>query len=286
MTGATTIELSNGTTLPAIGFGIGTKWYKASGSTGTDESLVKAIEDALDVGYTHFDAAEVYGTEKELGEALTKAKVPRENLFITTKVTGGNDPIEHLDASLKKLNLDYVDLYLIHHPFFRGVEDSWGKMEQLLQSGKVKNIGVSNFGVEDINKVLAVAETKPVVNQIEYHPYLQNQTPGIIHHCKHHNIDVIGYGPLVPLTKAEGGPLTTMLKSLANKYKKTEAQILIRWCYQSGVLPITTSSKKTRMQEYMQIFEFELDETDQNSITNAGQAYHHRGYWGERLERK
>lgn len=283
---STTMEIGNGTSVPAIGFGIGTKWLKRTASSGVDESLVKAIEDALDVGYTHFDAAEMYGTEEELGEALKKAKVSREKLFITTKVTGGNDPIEHLEASLKKLNLNYVDLYLIHHPFFRGVEDAWRKMEQLLKTGKVKNIGVSNFGVEDINKVLAVAETKPVVNQIEYHPYLQNQTPGVFHHCKQHNISVVGYGPLVPLTKAEGGPLTLMLKSLASKYKKTEAQILLRWCYQSGVLPITTSSKKTRLQEYTQIFDFELQETDQNSITNAGEAYHYRGYWRERLERK
>lgn len=283
------VELNNGNAVPAIAYGLGTKWYKRDQTSGKlDETLVKAVEDAIDAGFTHIDNAEMYGTEEEFGEALKNSKTPRDNLFITTKVnvTPDKDPISSLEDSLKKLRLDYVDLFLIHTPFFRGVEEAWKKMETLHKEGKAKNIGVSNFGTEDLKKVLADAEVVPAVNQIEYHPYLQNQQPGIVKFCKDNNIQLEAYGPLVPIVHAPEGPLTPMLKSLAEKYSKTEAQILLRWVYQTGVVPITTSGKKARMTEYLGIFDFELDETDQNAISNAGDAYHYRQYFRERLEKK
>lgn len=163
-----------------LGYGTGTAWYKSKPGD-LDAKLVEATKTAVKIGYYHLDGAEVYNTELELGKAIKECGVSRDKLFITTKVTDVTSNIqEHLDASLKKLGLDYVDLYLLHSPFNAPKGDrtvlqkAWAAMEQIQASGKSKSIGVSNFYREHLDAILETAKVRPAMNQIEYHPYLQH----------------------------------------------------------------------------------------------------------------
>lgn len=280
--------LNNGVKVPAVGYGTGTKWYKGPGASSLDPKVVDAVSTALKNGYTHIDGAEVYGTEPEIGEAIKKSGIKREDLFITTKVFPFiSNPEKALHDSLTALGVDYVDLYLIHAPFLAKhnitVEEAWKKLEGFYKDGKVKAIGVSNFAVADLEKVLKVAKVKPAVHQIEYNAYLQNQTPGIVEFSKANDILVSAYSPLAPATFKghEKAPLYPVLKKLAEKYHKSVAQVELRWVYQTGVLPITTSQSAERQKESLEIFDFELSKSEVEEITKVGATFHHRQYWTE-----
>lgn len=230
-----------------------------------------------------------YGNEKELGAAIKSSKVPREQFYIVTKVSGKEkkNTQEALDVSLKKLGLDYVDLYLIHAPFFADtpeeLQQKWADMEAIKESGKAKSIGVSNFLQEHLEIILKTAKVKPAVNQIEYHPYLQHGE--LIEFHRKHEIAVSCYGPLTPIVRAQGGPVDDIWKQLANKYAVSESEIGLRWCIDQGLIAITTSANELRMERYLnKVPKFKLTPREVKDVAELGLQKHYRAFWNERFD--
>ncbi|KAL8735681.1 MAG: hypothetical protein Q9181_002744 [Wetmoreana brouardii] len=276
------LKLSDGNEIPILGYGTGTAWYKSKPGD-IDQKLVDATKTAIAMGYYHLDGAEVYNTEPELGKAIKESGVDRSKLFITTKCTSvTSDPQEHLDESLKKLGLSYVDLYLLHAPFnAKGdkkiLQNAWAAMEQIAASGKAKSIGVSNYLREHLDATLETARTPPAINQIEYHPYLQHGDLIAYHNNK--DIKLAAYGPLVPITKASDGPLTPLLEQLAKKYAVNPGEILLRWVLDQGIVAITTSGKEQRMSDMLRVVTFNLTPKEIEKISETGKPYHYRAFW-------
>lgn len=290
--------LSNGVKIPAIAYGTGTKWNKfrqrKEGKTpaeGIDEKLVDSIYSALNAGYTHIDTAENYETEPEVSVALSKylkenPTKSRKDFFITTKIfKSASTPEAAVEQSLKSLGLDYVDLYLVHAPvvelYGSTLEELWPKVEELYNQGKAKAIGISNFSIEDIERLFKIAKVKPHVNQIEFSAYLQEQTPQIVEFSQKNGILIEAYGPLgaITLKDYQTAPLTPILTRLATKYNKTPAQINLRWVYQRHVLSITTSENASRQKESFEIFDFSLTQEEVDEISKVGKDFNHRQYW-------
>lgn len=245
--------------------------------------MVEAIKIAVKMGYYHLDGAEVYNTEPELGKAIKECGVSREKLYVVTKClhVGGNVQ-EHFDESLKKLGLDYVDLYLLHQPFdAKGdkkiIQKAWAAMEAIAASGKAKSIGVSNFYREHIDAVLETAKARPAINQIEFHPYLQHGD--LIAYLKNKDIRISAYAPLIPITKATDGPLTPLLEGLAKKYAVNPGEILLRWVIDQNIVAITTSSKEQRLSDMLRVTAFNLTPKELEEITTTSSSYHHRAFW-------
>ncbi|KPI34989.1 NAD/NADP-dependent indole-3-acetaldehyde [Cyphellophora attinorum] len=280
------LSLPDGNKIPMLGYGTGTAWYKKDDDP-YDKALIEATLTAVKLGYTHLDGAEVYNTEEELGEAISKSKVPREKLFITDKVaTNIQDIPSAIDISLKKLGLDYLDLYLIHEPFWAKGDEAelqkkWAQMEDVLASGKVKSIGVSNYLKPDLEAILKTAKVRPAINQIEYHPYLQHGD--LITYHKSKDIKLAAYGPQLPVTRFTGGPLDPILESLAKKYAVNPGEILLRWVIDQGIVAVTTSSKEQRLSDYLRIFTFNLTPKEIEQISETGSGYHKRGFWSAKF---
>lgn len=276
--------LNNGNKIPALSiFGTGTRWYKTDESQFNQDLVDQAVYALNLPGVVHIDAAETYRTYPELGAALKQTTKPRDQIWITDKYSYLTEtPRKGLEDSLKKLGVDYVDLYLIHNPFQGDFVKDWKVLEELYKEGKAKNIGVSNFSVEHLEKLLESAEIKPQVNQIEYNAFLQNQTPGIYEFAKKHDILLEAYSPLGPLyaAKEKTGEFYDYIKELTAKYNREDSLILLRWVYQTGVLPVTTSSKPERVAGVVQIFEFELEDSEVSQITSLGKSHPAlRQYW-------
>ncbi|GMG24169.1 unnamed protein product [Ambrosiozyma monospora] len=273
------------------------------------ENVAKACEDLTQLlvdsityaGFTHLDTAEVYTTEPEVGKAVNRCGVDRSKLWITSKYNSGWDiprgkpgkppfssgPYEALVKSLEKMSLSYLDLYLIHFPFFSPenteitLEEAWKQMERLVEEGKVRNIGVSNFNVSKLEEILKIAKIKPQVNQIEYNLYLQNQTPGVVKFCKENDILVEAYSPLTPIIPSkikDGGPLDPLIHELTEKYGVTKSQLILRWVYQSGVVAVTTSSTKERLKEYTGMTSFEIEDDDFKKLSDVGSTFNFTGF--------
>lgn len=283
-----------GQKIPAIGYGSGTKWQiKKKGRSedllGTmDEALAESVEMALNTGFRHLDTAEIYTTALEIGEGvhrfLDNTNTPRKDIFITDKYNPGfgpqrptsSGPFEALTKNLKIMKLEYVDLYLLHSPWVSvensgiTLKEAWQQMESLKEKGLAKNIGVSNFAEEHLKELFSYCKIAPQVNQIEFNPYLPNQTPGIVEFCKAHDILVEAFSPLSPLFRGAPGPLDSVLDDLSKKYNKSATQLLLRWVYQHGVLPLTTSSQEQRCRDALAIFSFKLDQSDLELISQVG----------------
>ncbi|RKN87017.1 aldo/keto reductase [Paenibacillus ginsengarvi] len=243
--------------MPWLGLGV---WKVTEG-----EEVVKSVRSALEIGYRSIDTAAVYGNEEGVGRAIRESGVPRDRLFVTTKVwnadQGYDSTLAAYDQSLNKLGMDYVDLYLIHWPVKGKYKDTWRALEKLYKDGRVRAIGVSNFHVHHLEDLLPKAEIKPMVDQVEYHPRLA-QLP-LLKFCKEQGIQMEAWSPLM-----QGKELLSheLITELAGKYGKTAAQIILRWDLQHGVVTIPKSVTPSRIQENAQIFDFELSAEDMQRI--------------------
>lgn len=260
-----TTTLHNGVEMPWIGLGV----FKVQDG----EEVVSSVKAALEAGYRSIDTAAIYGNEEGVGQALAESNVPRENLFITTKVWNANHGFEStlaaFDESMKKLGLEYLDLYLIHWPLpSKGkYVETWKALEKLYKDGRVRAIGVSNFKIHHLEDILASCEIKPMVNQVEYHPRFNQKE--LHEFCKKNAIQLEAWSPLM-----QGDLLTEpVLVEIANKYNKSTAQVIIRWDIQTEVVTIPKSTKPHRIAENADVFDFELSQEDMEKINalNTGQ---------------
>jgi len=260
------IKLNDGRSIPAIGFGT----WKIPRETAPD-----SVDLALSVGFDHIDTAQAYRNEEETGLALKESGIAREDVWITTKYSG-LDPALGIRAtceqSLKKLGVSYVDLYLIHSP--RLVKDdigaAWRECELLKKEGLAKSIGVSNFEIEDLKTLLRTAEIKPAVNQIILNPYVYAKQKELVAFQNEHEIVTEAYSPLTPLTQFPGGPVDKPVASIVKRLSLKPEQVLLAWVAAKGAVILTTSSKKERLQGYLDVGGVKLTEDDIKSIDDAG----------------
>lgn len=258
------LKLSNGVTIPGLGYGT----YQTP-----PEDAYRAVTDALAVGYRHIDTAALYGNESGVGQAVKDSGLKREEVFITSKLwnteRGYDKTMAAFEKTLAELGTDYLDLYLIHWPANEkqfGQEatalnlDTWRAFEELYKAGKIKAIGVSNFMPNHLEALLAQAEIKPMVNQIEVHPgWPQTEA---IRYCQRNDILVEAWAPL-----GEAAALSNpVLAKIAAKYDHTPAQVCLRWEVQQGILPLPKSVHKERMAENTKLFDFELTEDEMDII--------------------
>ena len=251
-----TITLHNGVKMPQLGFGV----FKVKNGNETVESVKKAVE----VGYRAIDTAAIYENEEGVGQAIRECGVPREELFITSKVwnteQGYETTLKAFEDSLNRLGLEYLDLYLIHWPGKDKYLETWRALEKLYKDGKVKSIGVSNFHVHHLENLLANSEVKPVVNQIELHPLLTQVE--IRDYCAKHEIKVESWSPL-----GRGNLLEEpTINHIAKKHGKSSAQVLIRWHLQHDLVVIPKSITPSRIKENAQVFDFSLSLNEMNQI--------------------
>jgi diketogulonate reductase-like aldo/keto reductase len=265
------VKLNNGVEMPILGFGV----FQVTDLAECERSVVDAIE----TGYRLIDTAESYMNEEAVGRAIKTSGVDREELFITTKLfiksNGYEDAKKSFEKSLKKLQLDYLDLYLIHQPF-GDVYGEWRALQELYKEGKVRAIGVSNFQPDRLIDLIVHNEIVPAVNQIETHPFhQQNEAQRFM---IENNVQIESWGPF-----AEGKNNifhNELLQSIAIKYNKSIAQVILRWLTQWDVVAIPNSVRKERMAENFNIFDFDLSAEDMEAIktldTNASSFFDHR----------
>ncbi|WHX41713.1 aldo/keto reductase [Mesobacillus sp. AQ2] len=253
-----TTKLHNGVKMPWFGLGV----FKVKEGS----EVVESVKAALKNGYKSIDTAAVYKNEEGVGQALKEAGVAREELFITTKVwnseQGYESTLQAFETSLEKLGLDYLDLYLIHWPVAGKYKETWKALEKLYKDGRVRAIGVSNFHVHHLKDLMADAEIKPMVNQVEYHPHLA-QTE-LLEFCKAEGIQMEAWSPL-----KQGELLSEpTIVEIAEKHGKSPAQIILRWDLQNGVVTIPKSIKEHRIIENADIFDFELYTEDMDRLNS------------------
>ncbi|HMS25430.1 MAG TPA: aldo/keto reductase, partial [Acidimicrobiia bacterium] len=239
-----------------------------------------AVESALEVGYRHFDSAQIYENEKFLGDSLQDAYssgtgITREDLFVTTKLWNENqlfnDVIPSFDESLDNLQMDYVDLFLVHFPVTETRRPAWHKMEEIYASGRAKAIGVSNYTIKHLEELLNECNIIPAINQIELHVYLQQQE--LREYCTQNGIVIEAYSPL-----AHGNQIDNpVLSEIARQYGKTNAQVMIKWCAQNGMIVLPKSVTPERIAQNIDVFDFELSQDDLAKI--AGLEKNFRTCW-------
>ena len=248
--------LSNGVKMPQLGYGV----YQVS-----KEECERCVLDALKAGYRLIDTAQSYFNEEEVGSALKKSGIPREEIFLTTKVWIDNYGYDKckasIEESMRKLKTDYLDLLLLHQPF-GDYYGAWRAMEEYYEAGKIKAIGISNFYPDRMIDIASFARIKPMVNQIEIHPYHQQEESK-----KWHDKYDIQLEAWAPFGEGRGGIFKDpLLTEIGAKYSKTAAQVILRWHLQRGIVVIPKSVHYERMIENINIFDFELSDSDMESI--------------------
>ncbi len=249
-------ELYNGVRMPVLGYGV----YQV-----TKEECERCVSDALSVGYRHIDTAQSYFNEEEVGNAIAKSGIPRDELFITTKVWVSNYGYEKCKESvmesMRKLQTDYIDLMLLHQPF-SDYYGAWRALEDLYDEGKIRAIGVSNFYPDRLVDIASFARIKPMVNQIETHPLFQRTVDH--EYMKKYGIQ---HESWAPFGEGRGGLFENgTLIDIGKRYGKTPAQVMLRWAIQSDVVVIPKSTHKDRMIQNLDVFDFGLDDDDMKAI--------------------
>lgn len=249
-------ELNNHLQIPRLGLGV---WQIANG-----QDTIQAVNWALETGYRHIDTAKIYGNEEGVGEAVRNSGLSRDEIWVTTKLFPSDffNPRKAIKDSLKRLGLQYVDLYLIHWPPPVGQSKLWKIMEEIYKNGQAKAIGVSNFSINQVQKLLDNSSVPPAVNQIKMSPF--NFDPEMDQFLRENKIALEAYSPL---TRGHKLGDETLLK-IAAKYNKSAAQILIRWCLQKGMVVIPKSAHKVRIQENAAVYDFEILDVDISTLDN------------------
>ncbi|MEX0881757.1 MAG: aldo/keto reductase [Candidatus Saccharimonadales bacterium] len=252
------VKLNNSEKMPAFGFGT----WNLTGS-----KCVESTGEALRVGYRLLDTARIYGNETEVGEAIRQSPIPREDIFITTKLWpndfGYETALRAFDESLERLMLEYIDLYLIHWPRDdkEKRQQSWLALVELAKQGLAKSIGVSNYGIEHLEETLN-SGFAPAVNQIEFHPYIYEEQRPILEFCKKHSIIVEAYSPL-----SQGHGLNSItVRDISERTGRTPAQVVLRWAVQHDTIPIPKSAHAERIRENFKVFDFELSTDDMKML--------------------
>lgn len=257
-----TTELHNGVKMPILGLGV----YKAENG----KEVIQAIHHAFEAGYRHVDTASFYENEEGVGEAIRTSGLSRDEIFLTSKVWnddhGFDSTLKAFEVSLSKLKTDYVNLYLIHWPVPGNFHETWRALEQLYDEGRLKAIGVSNFLVHHLDEVIKNCRIKPMVVQNEFHPRLVQQP--LLDFCRENDIQYEAWSPLM-----RGRILQNkILKRIGKKYKKTAAQVVLRWDLQKGVVTIPKSVHRERIIENAEIFNFKLSEQEVREIDSLDTA--------------
>lgn len=256
-----TVTLHNGVKMPWMGLGV----FKVS----EGEEVVESVKAAIRNGYISIDTAAIYQNEEGVGQGIRESGVPREELFVTSKVwnsdQGYETTLQAFETSLNKLGLDYLDLYLIHWPGVDKYKDTWKALEKLYKDGRVRAIGVSNFQIHHLEDLMSDCEIKPMVNQVEFHPHLTQKE--LLAFCQKEGIQMEAWSPL-----KQGQLLNEpVLVDIAHKYNKSVAQVILRWDLQHEVVTIPKSIKEHRIIENSDIFDFELTQGDMEEIDALNQ---------------
>ncbi len=240
-------KLNNGVEIPLVGLGT----WKAKGA-----EVKTAVRSALEAGYRHFDTAMIYDNEREVGEAIRESGIPREQIFITTKLWNADQGYDSakraFDLSRLKLAVDYIDLYLIHWPQTGTRQDSWRALEELCERGVCRAIGVSNYTVRHLEELKTYAKVTPAVNQVEFHPYLYQKE--LLEYCTGQGIALEAYSPLVHGARKD----EPLIRAIATQHAVSDAQVLLRWNVQKGNIILPKSTNPERIEQNSEVFGFEL----------------------------
>lgn len=272
----TDITLNNGKKMPVLGLGT----YKMGR---TDDDVYRAVRSAIDTGYRHIDTATLYMNEKAVGKAIRDSGIPRQELFVTTKLWGSdvlnNNVQGAFNTSLDNLNIEYLDLYLVHWPVKGKLQSTWQQVEEIHRSGSVRSIGLSNHQVHHMKEALVGSTIKPVVNQVECHPYLRQDE--LKAYCRDNGIVMQAWSPLasnkIPLLEEE------VLSRIGSKHGKSPAQVVLRWHLQSGVVPLPKSANAERQRENFEVFDFELTNQEMAQV-DALDRNHRTGMHPDNME--
>lgn len=254
--------LNNGIAMPLLGLGVYDMYNREA---------EEAVSSALEMGYLLIDTAAMYKNETEIGNAIRASRVPRKEIFVTTKVADGDQGYDNtlraFDASSKKLNCEYIDLYLVHWPIKKTRKDTWKALENLYTDKRVRAIGVANYLVPFLNELDTYGKVTPAVDQVEFSPYLFLED--LLNECKRKNIQLQAYTPLVRGQRFADPKLV----ALANQYGKTPAQIILRWALQLGVSTIPKSSNLNRLKENFDVFNFQISDADMHKINTFNENF-------------
>lgn len=250
------IKLADGNKIPQVGLG----FWKVK----DENEFNTSFEAGIQAGYRHFDSAQAYDNEQFLGAAWHKSGLKREDIWITTKIAvqhfGYHHALKTFDESLERLQTDYVDLILLHFPVSVLRKKSWTALEEIKAAGKAKSIGVSNYTIKHLEEMKNYAKEMPAINQVELHVFLQQ--PELIDYCREHNIAIEAYSPLAHAREMD----EPVIRELAEKYGKSYAQIMLRWCIQKDLIVLPKSVTPSRVQENIDIFDFELSDEDMQKL--------------------
>ncbi len=255
------LKLNNGVTIPSLGIGT---WKLADGA-----EAFNAVKWALELGYRHIDTAAIYGNEKSVGKAIAASGVKREDIFVTTKLWNDDQQSARraFDSSLKRLGLDYVDLYLIHWPQPQTHFGAWKELEKIYADGKCRAIGVSNFSIQHLQELLPECGVAPAVNQVEFSPFLYQKE--LLEFCRGKRMVLEAYSPLTRGRRLDDG----RVEAIAQKHAKSSAQVLLRWSLQHGNVVIPKSSHKERLAQNMAVFDFELPASEMAGLDGLDEGY-------------